>query len=94
LSAAPLRRDSLGANPINGFMATELFGLLAVTMMVVSYALEKRGATFVLVFALACAAASVYAILIRSWPFAAVEAVWCVIALRRWRDPRSGPVGA
>ena len=75
-------------------MATELFGVLAVTTMVVSYALEKRGAIFVLVFALACAAAAVYAILIRSWPFAAVEAVWCVIALRRWRDRRSGPVGA
>ena len=75
-------------------MATELFGVLAVTTMVVSYALEKRAATFVLIFALACAAAAVYAVLIRSWPFAAVEAVWCVIALQRWHKRRSGPVGA
>jgi hypothetical protein len=84
----------LGANPTSRFMVTELFGVLAVTAMVVSYALEKRAATFVLVFALACAGAAAYAVLIRSWPFAAVEAVWCVIALRRWRERRSGRVGA
>ena len=30
------------------------------------------------------AAASLYAVLIRSWPFAAVEGVWAVVALRRW----------
>jgi hypothetical protein len=67
----------------------ELFGLVAVTVMVVSYALEKRAAVYVLVFAMACAGAAVYAVLIRSWPFAAVEAVWSVVAFRRWLDRRS-----
>jgi hypothetical protein len=75
-------------------MATELFGVLAVTVMVVTYALEKRSPAYVLAFALACAAAAVYAVLIRSWPFAGVEAVWCVVALRRWRSRRAPPVGA
>lgn len=66
-------------------LAIELFGLLAVTVMVVSYALEKRASSYVLTFAIACAAAASYAVLIRSWPFAGVEAIWCVIAVRRWR---------
>jgi hypothetical protein len=66
-------------------MYTELFGFLAAAAMVTMYALERRGRGYVLGFAAACAAAALYAVLIRSWPFAAVEAIWSVIALRRWR---------
>lgn len=61
-----------------------LFGLIAVTGMVVTYALEKRSHWFVLGFALACALGSVYGFLQGAWPFGLVEAVWSVIALRRW----------
>ena len=66
-------------------MIIELFGFLAVTIMLLAYALEHRARVFVLVFALGCAAAAGYAALIRSWPFAAVEAIWCFVALHRWR---------
>jgi hypothetical protein len=72
-------------------MSVTLFGLVAVTAMVVSYALEARSHWYVFIFAMACAAASVYAILIRSWPFAAVEGIWSVIALRRWLRVRGRP---
>jgi hypothetical protein len=65
-------------------MAVELFGVVAVGCMVVMYALEQRSPVFVLGFAASCAAASLYAVLIHSWPFAAVEAVWAMVALRRW----------
>ena len=65
-------------------MATEVFGFLAVAAMVIMYALEQRSHVFVLGFAASCAAASLYAVLIHSWPFAAVEGVWAVVALRRW----------
>ena len=65
-------------------MIVEVFGFLAVAAMVTMYALEHRSPGYVLAFAVSCAAASLYAVLIRSWPFAAVEAVWAVIALRRW----------
>lgn len=75
-------------------LAIELFGLLAVTVMVVSYVLEKRASSYVLTFAIACAAAVSYAVLIRSWPFAGVEAIWCVIAVRRWRTRLAGERGA
>ncbi|MGH7538406.1 MAG: hypothetical protein ACREMF_07215, partial [Gemmatimonadales bacterium] len=69
-------------------MLIDLFGFAAVTAMMVTYALERRSHLYVLAFALACAAASLYAVLISSWPFAAVETVWCVIALRRWQSRR------
>jgi hypothetical protein len=65
-------------------MATEAFGFLAVSCMVVTYALEPRSHLYVLGFALSCVAASLYAVLIHSWPFAAVEGVWAMVALRRW----------
>ncbi len=67
------------------------FGLFAVTAMLVCYALEERGPRFVLGFAGACALASVYGFLQGAWPFGLVEAVWFVVALRRWRQV-SAPV--
>ncbi len=52
--------------------------------MLIFYALEKRSAWFVCAFALACVLASVYGFLQGAWPIGFVEAVWSVIALRRW----------
>jgi hypothetical protein len=69
--------------------AIEVFGFAAVTVMVSAYALEERGSGFVLLFALSCLAAAIYAALIRSWPFAAVETIWSVVAFYRWRRRRS-----
>jgi hypothetical protein len=66
-----------------------MFGLIAVTAMVVTYALEKQSHWFVLAFALACALGSVYGFLQGAWPFGLVEAVWSVIALRRWMTSRN-----
>ena len=61
-----------------------LFGLLAVTAMLVFYALEKRSAWFIFAFAGACVMASIYGFLQGAWPFGLVEAVWSIVALRRW----------
>lgn len=60
------------------------FGLFAVTAMLISYALEKRSPWFILGFAVACALGSIYGFLQGAWPFGIVEAVWCLVALRRW----------
>jgi hypothetical protein len=62
-----------------------LFGLVAVTAMLVFYALEDRSPWCVLAFAGACALGSVYGFLQGAWPFGLVEAVWSAIAVRRWR---------
>jgi hypothetical protein len=61
-----------------------LFGLLAVTAMLVAYALEDRSHWFILAFAGACALGSVYGFLQGAWPFGLVEAIWAGVALRRW----------
>jgi hypothetical protein len=60
------------------------FGLSAVTAMLVFYALEKRSPWFILAFAGACALGSVYGFLQGAWPFGLVEAIWAVVAARRW----------
>jgi hypothetical protein len=60
------------------------FGLFAVTAMVIYYALEDRSRWYVLAFAAACALGSVYGFLQGAWPFGLVEAIWALVALRRW----------
>ncbi len=62
-----------------------LYGICAVSFMMVMYALESRGRLFVLLFATGCLLSSAYGFLSGTWPFGVVEAIWTVIALRRWR---------
>jgi hypothetical protein len=64
--------------------ALSLFGLFAVTAMLVCYALEDRSRAFILAFAAACVLGSIYGFLQGAWPFGLVEAVWAGVALRRW----------
>jgi hypothetical protein len=61
-----------------------VFGLFAVSAMLICYALEQRDHRFVLAFAAACVLASLYGFLQGAWPFGAVEAIWSVVAVRRW----------
>ena len=61
-----------------------LFGLFAVTAMLVFYALEKRNKWFILAFAGSCLLGSAYGFLQGAWPFGLVEAVWSGAAARRW----------
>lgn len=64
--------------------ALTLFGLVAVTLMLVFYALEDRSHWSIFGFAVACALGSAYGFLQGAWPFGVVEAIWAVVALRRW----------
>jgi len=61
-----------------------LYGLFAVSAMLICYALENRSAWFILGFAFSCALGSSYGFLQGAWPFGLVEAVWAVVAARRW----------
>jgi hypothetical protein len=61
--------------------ALTLFGLVAVTAVLIFYTLEDRSPWYVL----ACALGSLYGFLQGAWPFGVVEAVWSAIAVRRWR---------
>ena len=68
-----------------------LFGLLAVAAMLVFYALEDRSPWFILAFALACALGSIYGFMQGAWPFGLVEAIWALVAVRRWRLRMGSP---
>lgn len=62
-----------------------MFGVAAVSAMLVCYAFEDRSRWFVLGFAFACALASAYGFLQGAWPFGVVEGIWAVVAVQRWR---------
>ena len=52
--------------------------------MLVFYALEDRSHWFILAFASACWLGSANGILQGAWPFGGVEAIWGLVAVRRW----------
>jgi hypothetical protein len=61
------------------------FGVVALSFMMVMYALEHRHRSFVAAFALGCALSSAYGFASGAWPFGGVEAIWTLVASRRWR---------
>ena len=65
------------------------FGFVSVSLMLLTYALEDHSPWFVLGFAGACALSSAYGFLAGTWPFGLVEAIWSVVAVRRWWGRRA-----
>jgi hypothetical protein len=61
-----------------------VFGVTALTFMMVMYGLERRDRNFVLAFAAGCVLSSAYGFLSGAWPFGVVELIWSGIALRRY----------
>src|SRR5262249_9475673 len=60
------------------------FGLAAVSLMLVFYAVEDKSHWFVLAFAGSCLMGSSYGFLQGAWPFGIVELIWSGIAIRKW----------
>jgi len=77
-------------------VAVTIYGVCAVTFMMVMYALERRGRGFILAFAFGCLLSSLYGFLSGAWPFGVVELIWSGIAVRRYRNEpaRLRPHGA
>ncbi|MHB1087832.1 MAG: hypothetical protein ACYC19_03595 [Acidimicrobiales bacterium] len=69
-------------------MNVTLFGVIAVSFMMIMYALESHGRTFIALFALGCALSSTYGFVSGAWPFGVVEGIWTLVALQRWRSSR------
>jgi hypothetical protein len=65
-------------------VAVTIYGVCAVTFMMIMYTLESRGRRFVLGFALGCVLSSIYGFLSGAWPFGVVELIWSGIAVRRY----------
>lgn len=64
--------------------ALTAFGVAALSFMMLMYALESRGRRFILAFAAGCALSSAYGFALGAWPFGVVEALWTVVAFRRY----------
>jgi hypothetical protein len=62
------------------------FGVTALAFMMVMYALERRHPGFVLAFAFGCVLASLYGFVSGAWPFGVIEAIWAIVALRRFAN--------
>jgi hypothetical protein len=65
-------------------LAITIYGVCAVTFMMVMYALEGGDRRFFLAFAVGCLLSSAYRFLAGAWPFGVVEAIWSGVALRRF----------
>lgn len=66
-------------------MGVTIYGVCAVTFMIVMYALERRGRLFIALFALGCVLSSVYGFLSGAWPFGIAEIIWSYVAIRRFQ---------
>jgi hypothetical protein len=64
--------------------ALTVFGLFAVSGMLVCYAMDARSHWWGLGFAIFCLLGSAYGFLQGAWPFGLVEGVWAIVAARRW----------
>ncbi len=79
-------------------VAVTVYGVVALTFMMLMYTLERRGPVFVLGFAAGCVLSSAYGFLSGAWPFGVVELIWAGVALGRYRaaitaGPHSGYQG-
>lgn len=68
--------------------AVELMGIIAISIMVISYTLQDRNPGYIALFAFGCAMAAVYALLINAYPFAIAESIWSLVAFSRWKKTR------
>ena len=66
--------------------AVTIYGVIALSFMMLMYALESRGRRFVELFALGCVLSSIYGFASGAWPFGVVELVWSFVAVHRYRQ--------
>ena len=64
------------------------FGVFAVALMLVAYALEHIHHWFVLIFAAACILGAIYGFLVNAWPIGILLVAWAAIAYGRWHFRR------
>ncbi len=67
-----------------------IYGIVALSFMMLMYAAENRHPLFTLAFAAGCILSSVYGFASGAWPFGVVEAIWSVVAVVRYRQRHNG----
>ena len=71
-----------------GISLLSWFGVVAVALMLITYALEEISHWFTIAFAGACVLGSIYGFLQGAWPFGLLEGAWAVVAYWRWHRRR------
>ena len=61
-----------------------ILGAIDLAIMLIFYAMEPKSRNYTLLFGLTCIGSSVYGFLSGTWPFGVIEAVWTVLALRKY----------
>jgi hypothetical protein len=72
---------------MDGLTAFGLFDGTSVVTVLGSYL--SGGTASILAFAGSCSLGCAYGFLQGAWPFGLVEAIWALVALRRWQNSRS-----
>jgi hypothetical protein len=62
----------------------KFFGFVAMSLRLFIYTLQDRSPWYVLGVSIACVMGSVCGSLQGAWPFGLVEAIWSLVAVRRW----------
>lgn len=82
---------------MDAFSTLNILGAVDLTAMMVFYALEPKSRSYTLLFGLTCIGSSTYGFLSGTWPFGIIEAVWTIIALRKFiklkKEKRMGSPG-
>ena len=63
-------------------MMLTTFGVIAVTVMFLSYWTEKRSKWLVLIFAVGCGMTALYSALEGVYPITVIEGLWTLVAVR------------
>ena len=61
-----------------------LFGFIAASIMMLSYAFESRSKWLILVFAAGSTATAIYSAMVDAYPITVIEAIWSVVAVRKF----------
>ena len=64
------------------------FGLAAVIVTLICYAMEERAHWWTLGFSFCCFLSAVYGFLQGAWPIGGIELIWTAVAFRRWLRQR------
>lgn len=67
-----------------------VFGVLAVSFMMLMYAMERQHPRYIAAFAFGCCLSSLYGFLAGTWPFGVVEGLWAIVAIRRYFGAKGG----
>ena len=76
------------------FSPLNLFGAAVLLIMMVFYIMEYRNPVYTLLFGVMCIGSSAYGFLAGTWPFGVIEALWAVVALRKYMKLRIVPGSA